>query len=160
MNKKIKEYLKKFPWTVKLYRFKTRASWWLSDVRSALLSKSTKLKKTPYGFKLKGTNSIHHIGMQEGVFEADEVGLFKDIFKSKDVFVDIGANIGFYSCLAMQAELHVIAVEPLQKNLDYLYSNLFRKYSNKFYFENMESNYHNDRQEHIDLCQTDLDVFL
>jgi len=122
--KKIKKYLKKFSWAVNLYRFKTRASWWLSDVRSALLSRSTKLKMTPYGFKLKGTNSIHHIGMQEGEFEIDEVKLFQNIFERTDVFVDIGANIGFYSCLARQAELHVIAVEPLQKNLEYLHANV------------------------------------
>lgn len=124
MYKEIKEYLKKFTWVVNLYRFRTRASWWLSDIRSALLSRSTKLKMTPYGFNLKGTNSIHHIAMQEGMFEADEVKLFRNIFENSDVFVDVGANIGFYSCLARQAKLHVVAVEPLQKNLKYLYANI------------------------------------
>jgi len=124
MYKKIKKYLKKFPWVVNLYRFRISASWWLSDIHSALLSRSTKLKMTPYGFHLKGTNSIHHIGMQEGKFEVGEVKLFQNIFESSDVFVDVGANIGFYSCLARQAQLHVIAIEPLQKNLEYLYTNI------------------------------------
>jgi FkbM family methyltransferase len=124
MNKEIKQYLKKFSWVVNLYRFKTLAIWWLYDIRSALLSRSTKLKMTPYGFKLKGTNSIHHIGMQEGMFEINEVNLFQNIFKRSDVFVDIGANIGFYSCLGRMAGLYIVAVEPLQKNLKYLYDNI------------------------------------
>ncbi len=124
MNKEMKKYLKKFSWIVNLNNFKTRTKWWLSDIRSAFLSRSTKLKMTPYGFKFKGTNSIHHIGMQDGVFEINEVSLFKKIFERSDVFIDIGANIGFYSCLALKADLHVLAVEPLQKNLEYLYSNI------------------------------------
>jgi len=124
MYKMIKKYLKGYPLVVNLYRHKTPASRWLSDVRSALFSRSTKLKMTPYGFKLIGSNSIHHLRMQEGIFEPEETILFQDIFKCADVFVDVGANIGFYSCLARQAAMYVIAVEPLQKNLAYLYANV------------------------------------
>lgn len=82
------------------------------------------MKTTPYGFKLTGSNSIHHLSMQEGTFEPDEVILFQDLFSRTEVFVDIGANIGFYTCLARRAGMHVIAVEPLRKNLHYLYANL------------------------------------
>ena len=124
MYKQTKKYLKKFAWIISLLYLKTLVILGLTDIRSALLSRSTKLKMTPYGFKLKGTNSIHHLGMQEGVFEINEVNLFQKIFEYSDVFVDIGANIGFYSCLARKANLHVVAVEPLQKNLEYLYDNL------------------------------------
>ena len=124
MYKEIKNYLKGSQLGVKLYRPIVSASRWLSDVRSAFLSRSTKQKMTPYGFKLIGSNSIHHLNMQEGIFEPEEVLLFQDLFKYADVFVDVGANIGFYSCLARHAGAYVIAVEPLQKNLKYLYANL------------------------------------
>lgn len=124
MHKKIKNCLKCYPLLVSLHRFKIRATRWLSDVRSAFLSRSTKLKMTPYGFKLKGSNSIHHLSMQKGTFEPKEIILFQDIIKRTDAFVDVGANIGFYSCLARQAAKYVIAVEPLQKNLAYLYANV------------------------------------
>lgn len=65
-----------------------------------------------------GSNLVHHIDMQNGVFEPDETTLFKDIFKGIDIFVDVGANIGFYSCMARAAGLHVIAIEPQQKILN------------------------------------------
>ena len=120
----LKKYFKKFKWVKTLNIFRIRVRWLLSDYRSAFLSRATELKMTPYGFKLKGINSIHHIGMQEGKFEVDEVKLFLRVFEKSDVFVDVGANIGFYSCLARQANKYVVAIEPLQKNLKYLYENV------------------------------------
>jgi FkbM family methyltransferase len=96
---------------------------WLADVRSGMLSRSQKMVETPYGFKLMGTNSIHHIAMQKGTFEPEETRLFKKIFETSDIFIDVGANIGFYSCLAKQAGLRVVTIEPLEKNLDYIYQN-------------------------------------
>jgi FkbM family methyltransferase len=123
MYRKLKKYLKGFPLVVLLHRLITRANWWLRDVRSAYLAHSIDLQITPHGFKLTGTNSIHHVAMQKGTFEPEETMLFKDIFQRTDVFVDVGANIGYYSCLARSSALHVIAVEPLAKNLEYLYAN-------------------------------------
>ena len=119
-----KEYLKRYPWAVDLRNRLVRANWWLRDIRSAYLSRATQAVVTPHGFRLLGTNSIHHLAMQAGTFEPEETALFKEIFQSADIFVDVGANIGFYACLARQSGLHVIAVEPLLKNLEYLYGNL------------------------------------
>jgi FkbM family methyltransferase len=82
------------------------------------------MKITPLGFKLMGSNLIHHLAMQEGKFEPEETGLFKEHFRNTDVFVDVGANIGFYTCLARSVDKHVIAIEPMPKNLEYLYANL------------------------------------
>lgn len=124
MFKKIKQYLKTKPLIIKYLRFKYLTRLWFRDVSSALLSKPTKMKMTPLGFKLIGSTSIHHIAMQEGTFETEETALFKDLLQSADVFVDVGTNIGFYACLARLAGKHVIAVEPLSKNLDYLYANI------------------------------------
>lgn len=125
MLKKLKRDLKRrYPVLVKVRRAMTLANWWRKDVSSAYLSTSTKLKSTPYGFKLMGSSSVHHLAMQKGTFEPEETRLFMEYFQNSDVFVDVGANIGFYTCLARRSGKHVIAVEPLPKNLKYLYSNL------------------------------------
>jgi len=124
MYKKLKQYLKRYPLIIKAHRFPYRLKLWLRDVSSAYLSKSTKLRMTPFGFKLIGSNSIHHLAMQKGTFEPEETILLQDHFRSVDVFVDVGANIGFYTCLARLADKHVVAVEPLPKNLEYLYANI------------------------------------
>jgi len=124
MYKKLKQHLKRYPLVIKLRRSPYRIRLWLRDVASAYLSKSTKMKMTPYGFKLTGSSSIHHLAMQEGTFEHEETILFKEHSRSIDVFVDVGANIGFYTCLARLADKHVIAFEPLPRNLEYLYANI------------------------------------
>jgi hypothetical protein len=38
----------------------------LKDVYNSYLSKSTEPQLTPYGFKLAGSKSMHHIAMQRG----------------------------------------------------------------------------------------------
>lgn len=128
MYKKLKQYLKRYLLVVEAHRFLSRTLYrvklWLRDVSSAYLSRSTKMKMTPLGFKLIGSNLIHHLAMQEGTFEPEETILFKEHFRNADVFVDVGANIGFYTCLARLAGKHVVAIEPLQKNLEYLYANI------------------------------------
>lgn len=124
MYKKIRRYFGRIPLVAYAYRAKRRVHLWLSDVRSAYLTRSTTLQATPFGFLLIGTNSIHHLAMQEGTFEPHETRLFMDLLRQVDVFVDVGANIGFYTCLARQSERHVVSVEPLTRNLKYLYANL------------------------------------
>ena len=74
---------------------------------------------TPLGFKFDGDP-----GMENGTFEVEEVELVKQFFKEVDVFVNIGANIGFYCCIALQEGKQTIAFEPLNLNLKYLYRNI------------------------------------
>lgn len=124
MYKKIKNRLKRYPLAIRMHRSLYLIKLWLRDTSSAFFSRSTKMKMTPLGFKLMGSNSIHHLGMQKGTFEPEETFLLKELFQNADVFVDIGANIGFYTCLARFAQLHVVAIEPLPKNLNYLYANI------------------------------------
>ena len=57
-------------------------------------------------------------------FESDEIAVVKELMRDTDVFVDVGANVGLYTCLASQLGKRVIAVEPLPSNLTYLYRNL------------------------------------
>lgn len=125
MYNKLKQYLKQYPLLIKTYyAVRHFFKYELKDIRDSYFAKSSKLKITPYGFKLIGSNSIHHHAMQEGTFEPEEVALFKEQFLQSDLFVDIGSNIGFYACLARSLGRHVIAIEPLPKNLEYLFTNL------------------------------------
>ena len=75
--------------------------------------------QTPFGYKLAGPRT-----MQTGAFEAAEVALLKQHLSSADVFVDIGANVGYFTCLARSMGKQVVAVEPHWGNLRYLYANL------------------------------------
>jgi FkbM family methyltransferase len=125
MYKKLKQYLKQYPLLVKaLQSMRHFFKYELKDIRDSYFSKASKPLRTPYGFKLMGSNSIHHYAMQEGTFEPEEVALFKEQFLQADLFVDVGSNIGFYACLARSLGRKVVAVEPLPKNLEYLFANL------------------------------------
>jgi FkbM family methyltransferase len=96
----------------------------LRDLADVRFVQNARAKGTPYGFLLAGSRSTHHRAMQEGRFEAAEVDVLNELFVSADVFVDVGANIGFYSCLARARGAYVIAVEPQPMNLKFLYANL------------------------------------
>ncbi len=76
-------------------------------------------QSTPYGFRLIGNRE-----MVEGSFEPEETALIRDYLREAEVFVDVGANIGFYTALARSLGKKTIAVEPLSQNLSYLYANL------------------------------------
>jgi len=124
MYRKIRRYFARIPLVAYAYRALNKAKYELTDIRDSYLSKSTKLKQTPYGFRLVGSTSVHHLAMQEGTFEPEETLLFNERLLDADVFVDVGANIGFYTCIARLAGKHVVAIEPLPKNIKYLYTNL------------------------------------
>jgi FkbM family methyltransferase len=128
MFNQLKSYLKRFPPMVaahkKLITLKNNAINEIRDIRDSYLLKSRRSVDTPYGFRLKGSSSSHHLNMQLGIFEEDETALMRQYMSQSDVFIDVGANIGFYTCLARSLEKHVISVEPLSRNLSYLYDNL------------------------------------
>ena len=128
MFNQIKTALKRFPFLVRSYETVVRLSRTiineLRDIRDSYLSKTPKAVVTPYGFTLQGSSSMHHHNMQKGTFEEDETVIMQQHFHRSDIFVDVGANIGFYSCLARSMGKHVIAVEPLSRNLTHLYANL------------------------------------
>jgi FkbM family methyltransferase len=76
-------------------------------------------KVTPLGFRLMGNGA-----MQNGGFEPNETRLLQRVAEDIDVFVDAGANVGYFVCLMRSLNKHVVAIEPLRKNLDYLFANL------------------------------------
>lgn len=104
----IKQILAKCPSAYKLYRF-------LKDYRWIF----TKPKKTPMGFRLIGNSA-----MQEGRFEIEETKIVRKILPCVDTLVNVGANIGYYCCMASYAGKNVICFEPMTNNLRYLLRNI------------------------------------
>jgi FkbM family methyltransferase len=74
---------------------------------------------TPMGFKFIGNRR-----MEEGIYESDVVEIVSRCFEKVDVFVNIGANIGYYCCIALSRSKHTVAFEPIELNLRYLYKNI------------------------------------
>jgi len=128
MFNQLKAYLKRYPSVVALYETvinrKNKAMDELSDIRDLYFSKPGEPVDTPHGFKLRGSRSVHHLGMQKGTFEEEETALIRQHLDQSDIFVDVGANIGFYTCLARSLGKHVIAIEPLSNNLNNIYGTL------------------------------------
>lgn len=74
---------------------------------------------TPLGFYFVG-----HPDMEQGQYETAEVKIVRRHLSSAEVFINVGANIGYYCCIARKEGKEVIAVEPIDLNLRYLYLNL------------------------------------
>lgn len=62
--------------------------------------------------------------MRVGEFEVAETALILKFLGQVDLFVDVGANLGYYTCLALQNDKPVVAFEPQQQNLKCLLQNL------------------------------------
>ena len=62
--------------------------------------------------------------MATGSFERDEIDVFLKHLHRVSTCIDIGANIGLYTCLAASHHKHVVAIEPMASNLQLLYRNL------------------------------------
>lgn len=75
--------------------------------------------ETPWGFKLCGNRA-----MESGDFEQDEAGKIRAMLQDVDLFVNIGANIGYYACMAASMGKKVIAFEPDSANCNLLYKNI------------------------------------
>ena len=109
MFNRLKPLIERYPALAFAYR----------TLRDAWLFQRQRAELTPYGFRLMGNRA-----MQTGTFEQEETALIEKMLVDVDVFVDVGANIGFYTCLARSKGAYTIAVEPLTQNIDYLYANL------------------------------------
>ncbi len=74
---------------------------------------------TSMGFRMIGNGA-----MQTGQFEPDETRIVTQILPFVDIVVNVGANIGYYCCIALSQEKRVIAFEPMEFNLRYLFRNI------------------------------------
>jgi FkbM family methyltransferase len=74
---------------------------------------------TPLGFRLVG-----NVAMERGEFEVEETRLIGALLPDADACINVGANIGYYCCLAAKMGKPVIAFEPVAVNLRYIVKNL------------------------------------
>ena len=75
--------------------------------------------KNPQGFWIAG-NKL----MQSGQFEPEETRIVQELLSEVDVLVNIGANIGYYCCIALKQKKRVFAFEPLPNNVEFLMTNI------------------------------------
>lgn len=62
--------------------------------------------------------------MAEGAFEPAETSLVRELLADTDIFINVGANVGYYCCHALSLGTKTIAFEPNAHNLRYLYKNI------------------------------------
>lgn len=96
----------------------------LLDGWGAIVWTRTREVRTPLGFKLTAGFHPAYEQMRTGTFEPDETALISRLLASVDHFIDVGANLGYYTCLALQNGRGVMAIEPQARNLRSLYQNL------------------------------------
>jgi FkbM family methyltransferase len=109
LRQHLRRYVDRLPAVGTAFR-RARHAWALRNDRS---------RPTPFGFGFVGNEA-----MVRGEFEPAETAALVRMFQTADVFVDVGANVGFYSCLAASRGIHTVAVEPLTDNLDFLFKNV------------------------------------
>jgi FkbM family methyltransferase len=120
----VKRFLRKSQMLVSL---NSRLHWkvyLLKDWWGTIVWRRTTQVETPQGFKFtSGFHPAYRL-MRAGQFEVEETALVAKLLDQVDLFVDIGANIGYYTCLALKKGKPVIAFEPQQQNLQCLFQNL------------------------------------
>src|SRR5258706_16147572 len=119
-----KKYLGQYSGLEKAYQFLQWRRHILSDWSNTYLFKSKLEFDTPYGFKLKTRKYIANRMMLQGTFEIEEIDIIKSHMRDADIFVDVGANIGLYTCIARSLGKPAVAIEPQPQNLECLYDNL------------------------------------
>jgi FkbM family methyltransferase len=124
MLRQIRLHLKRYPSLVAFYRRLIKPSAVLSDWWNTHFPKRKNTVLTPMGFKLVSSNYAANRAMQAGAFEVEETEIIRHHLSSAEVFVDVGANIGLYTCVARSEGKYAIAVEPQPRNLECLYAGL------------------------------------
>lgn len=89
-------------------------------MRNEVRAQRSRAIRSPLGFTLRGG------GIQATAdFEPHEVAFIQRELPACEAFIDIGANVGLYTCLACQAgKTTTIAIEPFPDNQRYLLWNL------------------------------------
>jgi len=98
-----------FPSISKSYRY----------LRDYLSFKIRKPYQTIFGFQLYGDAKL-----DTSRAESCEIEIFSSLVSEVDIIVDIGSNVGLFTCIAAQAQKKVLAIEPNFYNLQLLYRNL------------------------------------
>jgi FkbM family methyltransferase len=109
MFKLFKPLLNNFPLIANCYRY-------VRDYRE--LNKDVKYRNI-LGFFFNGPKA-----MEEGTFEPQETFIFEKVIHRFDMFINIGANTGYYVCKALKCGTDVVAFEPNQLNVNFMLKNI------------------------------------
>lgn len=92
-----------------------------------LLDRFSRYRPTPHGFMLAGNKN-----MANGHFEPAETEILKKIIRvaKPEIFINVGANVGYYVLHALRHKLYVIAIEPNARNFHYLLGNVNKNFPN------------------------------
>lgn len=104
--------------TKNINRFFPKAGLFLRSFQEAK-DKNMPIIRTKWGFLLAG-----NIEMANGNFEPEETSVVLSLLDEVEFFINVGANIGYYTCHALNKGKQAIAVEPMQRNLFYLLQNI------------------------------------
>lgn len=88
-------------------------------IRNEVRAQRSRAMPSVFGFTLRGGGT-----QASADFEPDEVDFVKRELPTCDAFIDVGANVGLYTCLACQVGKPTIAIEPFPDNQRYLLRNL------------------------------------
>lgn len=114
----------RFPRLMSAYRsLRWRQHIW-RDWKDNVFRETLRSGRTPLGFSLVVRNHPANRAMLAGTFEPEETHFLLERLPKADVFVDVGANVGYYTCLALSRGKHVLAIEPQRKNLDCLFASI------------------------------------
>lgn len=120
----VRQYAKNYAWLYVPYKKAERKLHHLKDWWGTKVWKRTTEVTTPLGFKLVSGYHPAYRQMRTGDFEVEETLIIRRMLGVASIFVDVGANLGYYTCLAAQEDKRTIAFEPQQHNLKCLMQNL------------------------------------
>lgn len=116
----VTRFLRRIPFFAKL-------DWQVHLLRDLIATKfwtRTEETETPFGFRLATRVHPAYDLMKSGDFEPNETRIFLTLLGVAEAFVDVGANVGYYCCLALQRNKPVLAFEPQLLNIECLCRNL------------------------------------
>ena len=126
----IKKYFKK--------KYFNKLPWWIWSVlrgrrhfqmvgRVFDLRKKTLVKLNGFQMFVMPNDYIGKLIIDSKTYEPHITAVIRKVLKEGDVFLDIGANIGYFTMLAssvVKGKGKVIAIEPNPQNLQLIYSSL------------------------------------
>ena len=88
-------------------------------LRDSKILNSEVIFREKLGFFFNG-----NLSMEKGEFEPQETAIVESLLGSFDIFINIGANTGYYVCKALSRGVPVVAFEPNQMNVNVLLKNI------------------------------------
>ena len=124
LTQRARRFLKKSDTIVCLHAWLVGKAYRFSDWWGTVVWRRTSEVRTPQGFRMRtGLHPAYRL-MRTGRFEVEETALVQMLLQRVDLFVDVGANVGYYTCLALSQGKRVVAFEPQPRNVDILLRNL------------------------------------